>query len=145
DRLAALANEIDPQRIDVSREPVPFEQIPTELAASHIGVVPTLHDHFTELLLPVKLLEYVHMGLPVVASRLPGIGGYFGPNELVEFDPGDVDDLARAVQALCADPHAAHVRAVAATERLSEITWESQRARYLRLVDGLAGARDAAR
>jgi glycosyltransferase involved in cell wall biosynthesis len=137
DRLAALAAQIDPQRIDISREPVPFERIPAELAASHIGVVPTLHDHFTELLLPVKLLEYVHMGLPVIASRLPGISSYFGERDLTEFTAGDEHDLARAVESLCADPGAARERAASATRRLAEIGWDSQRARYLSLVDEL--------
>ena len=47
-------------------------EIPGRLAEAHLGVVPTLRDDFTELLLPVKLLEYVHMGLPVVASRAAG-------------------------------------------------------------------------
>jgi len=137
DRLAALAAQIDPQRIDISQEPVPFERIPAELAASHIGVVPTLHDHFTELLLPVKLLEYVHMGLPVVASRLPGIAGYFGDDDLAPFVPGDESDLARAIESVCADPGSARVRALSATRQLSAIAWESQRARYLSLVDEL--------
>jgi glycosyltransferase involved in cell wall biosynthesis len=137
DRLAALAAAIDPQRIDVAPEPVPFQQIPAELAASHIGVVPTLHDHFTELLLPVKLLEYVHMGLPIVASRLPGIASYFGDEDLTSFAPGDEQDLARAIESVCADPAAARERARSATRRLSGIAWESQRARYLSLVDQL--------
>ncbi len=137
ERLAALAAQIDPRRIDISREPVPFEQIPAELAASHIGVVPTLHDHFTELLLPVKLLEYVHMGLPVVASRLPGIAGYFGDSDLATFVPGDENDLARAIESVCADPAWARERARSATQQLSEIAWRSQRARYLSLVDEL--------
>jgi glycosyltransferase involved in cell wall biosynthesis len=137
DRLAALAAEIDAERIDISRDPVPFERIPAELAASHIGVVPTLHDRFTELLLPVKLLEYVHMGLPVVASRLPGISGYFGEDDLATFLPGDAEDLARGIETLCADPAAARERAASATQRLSQIAWTSQRARYLSLVDEL--------
>lgn len=144
DRLAALAAEIDPARIDISRDPVPFERIPGELAASHIGVVPTLHDHFTELLLPVKLLEYVHMGLPVVASRLPGISSYFGEQDLATFVPGDAADLAGALETLCADPGSARERAASATRRLSEIAWTSQRARYLSLVDELT-ARPARR
>jgi glycosyltransferase involved in cell wall biosynthesis len=137
DRLAALATQIDPLRIDVAREPVPFERIPEELAASHIGVVPTLHDHFTELLLPVKLLEYVHMGLPVVASRLPGISSYFSERDVSEFVAGDERDLARAIESLCADPAAARERAASATRKLAAITWQSQRARYLSLVDEL--------
>jgi glycosyltransferase involved in cell wall biosynthesis len=139
DRLAALASEIDPERIDVAAEPVPFAQIPAELEAAHIGVVPTLHDRFTELLLPVKLLEYAHMGLPVVASRLPGIGGYFSERELAQFTPGDPEDLARAIESICADPAAARTRAASATLCLRDIAWEHQRECYLDLVDGLVG------
>jgi glycosyltransferase involved in cell wall biosynthesis len=139
DRLAALAAQVAPDQIDVAPRPVPFEQIPAELQRAHIGVVPTLHDRFTELLLPVKLLEYVHMGLPVVSSRLPGIAGYFSARELCEFAPGDPADLARALEAVCADPAAARERAAQATERLTEIAWEQQRERYLALVDELTG------
>ena len=139
DRLAALAADIDAERIDVAAEPVPFAQIPAELEAAHIGVVPTLHDRFTELLLPVKLLEYVHMGLPIVASRLPGIGGYFSERELCEFRAGDPEDLARAIESLCADPASARARAEGATLCLRDIAWEHQRERYLGLVDELTG------
>jgi glycosyltransferase involved in cell wall biosynthesis len=139
DRLAALAGEIDPERIDISAEPVPFEQIPSELEAAHIGVVPTLHDRFTELLLPVKLLEYAHMGLPVVASNLPGIAGYFSERELSWFKPGDPEDLARAIESICLDPGTARLRAERATASLRAIAWEQQRERYLGLVDELTG------
>jgi glycosyltransferase involved in cell wall biosynthesis len=140
DRLAGLAAQIDPERIDVAVEPVPFAEIPRELEAAHIGVVPTLHDQFTELLLPVKLLEYVHMGLPVVASRLPGIAGYFSADDLRLFTAGDSEDLAAALEAVCANPAAAVQRAARATERLADITWDSQRERYLALVDELVGS-----
>jgi glycosyltransferase involved in cell wall biosynthesis len=141
DRLAALAEQIDPQRIHVTPEPVPFERIPAELQAAHIGVVPTLHDRFTELLLPVKLLEYVHMGLPVVASRLPGISGYFSEGDLHEYTPGDPESLALAIESVCANPEEARRRAARATERLVDIAWTRQRERYLSLVDELTAAR----
>lgn len=137
DRLAALAAQIDPQRIDVAADPVPFAQIPAELEAAHIGVVPTLHDGFTELLLPVKLLEYAHMGLPIVSSRLPGIAGYFSESELCEFQAGDPEDLARAIESIVADPVSARRRAMRATDRLEAIAWKQQRERYLGLVDEL--------
>ncbi|HST55127.1 MAG TPA: glycosyltransferase family 4 protein [Solirubrobacteraceae bacterium] len=143
DRLAALAAQIDPERIDVAKDPIPFEQIPAELEAAHIGVVPTLHDHFTELLLPVKLLEYVHMGLPVVSSRLPGIESYFSDADLQPFTAGDPEDLAKAIEAVCADPANARERAASATMRLADITWDSQRTRYLALVDELVARRVA--
>jgi glycosyltransferase involved in cell wall biosynthesis len=143
DRLAALAAEVAPGRVDVASEPVPFARIPAELERAHIGVVPTLHDCFTELLLPVKLLEYVHMGLPVVSSRLPCIANYFPEDALKTFTAGDPADLARVLGDLCSDPAAARERAARATHRLEPIAWERQRERYLALIDGLAGARSS--
>jgi len=139
DRLAALAEQVAPGCVDVAPEPVPFERIPGELERAHIGVVPTLHDAFTELLLPVKLLEYVHMGLPVVSSRLPCICDYFGEGEVSMFTPGDPHELAAALRELCLDPGGARRRASLASRRLQEITWERQRERYLALVDELVG------
>jgi glycosyltransferase involved in cell wall biosynthesis len=141
ERLAALAHELAPGRVDVAREPVPFERIPGELERAHIGVVPTLHDPFTELLLPVKLLEYVHMGLPVIASRLPCICDYFSEDEdLRMFTAGDPHALAAALRELSLDPSAARERARRASARLQPIAWERQRDRYLALVDELAPA-----
>ena len=136
DRLAALAAQVAPERIDVAPEPVPFEQIPAELERAQIGIVPTLHDSFTELLLPVKLLEYVHMGLPVVASRLPCISDYFRDGEdLSMFTPGDTTIWPRRC-AICTLILVAHtVAPCLPARRLGEISWERQRERYLALVD----------
>jgi glycosyltransferase involved in cell wall biosynthesis len=137
DRLAALAAEIAPERIEVAVDPVPFAEIPGELAAAHVGVVPTIHDHFTELLLPVKLMEYVHAGLPVVASRLPAIERYFGDDAAMLFEPGSPAALATAIEHIVHDPGAARVRAARATELLAPLAWSAQRERYLAMVDEL--------
>jgi glycosyltransferase involved in cell wall biosynthesis len=136
--IRRLADAIAPDRIEVFG-PVPVASIPAELEAANLAVVPTLHDRFGELLLPVKLLEFVHMGLPVVASRLEGIASYFSDRQLRLFTPGDPVDLATAIAAVCDDPAAARQRAVRATERLKAISWDKQRARYLSLIDRLTG------
>lgn len=136
EQLRALAQSIAPDRIEVAG-PVPFSDIPGELRPAHIGIVPTLHDQFTELLLPVKLLEYIHMGLPVVASRLPGITEYFSQDDLRLFKPGDADDLAGAVRDVLSAGDDALTRASHASRKLEQISWDRQRERYLSLVDGL--------
>lgn len=141
DRLAALAGSIAPDRIEVASEPVPFAQIPEELATAHVGVVPTIHDEFTELLLPVKLMEYVHAGLPVVASRLPAIERYFGDEALRLFEPGSPASLAAALEDVLRDPAAARASAALAADRLAPLRWPEQRRRYLAMVDDLVGSR----
>jgi glycosyltransferase involved in cell wall biosynthesis len=135
-RLAASAAEVAPDGVRIAPQPTPVEEIPGRLAEAHLGVVPTLRDDFTELLLPVKLLEYVHMGLPVVASRLPVIERYFGDDVLLA-EPGDAACFAAAIEGVRADPTTARIRAGLASKRLAEIEWRRQRQGYLALIDGL--------
>lgn len=135
-RLAAYAAEQAPDGVYVAPRPTPVEQIPARLEEADLGVVPTLRDDFTELLLPVKLLEYVHMGLPVVASRLPVIERYFGDDVLLA-EPGDAASFAAAIEGVRRAPDSALHRAQGASERLAKIEWRRQREDYLDLVDGL--------
>jgi glycosyltransferase involved in cell wall biosynthesis len=135
-RLAAFAAEHAPGGVHVAAQPTPVEEIPARLEAADLGVVPTLRDDFTEMLLPVKLLEYVHMGLPVVASRLPVIERYFGDDVLLA-EPGDPASFAAAIEGVRSAPDSALARAQGASERLARIEWRRQREQYLQLVDGL--------
>jgi glycosyltransferase involved in cell wall biosynthesis len=139
--LAAFASEVAPEGVRIASQPTAVEEIPARVAEADLGVVPTLQDGFTELLLPVKLLEYVHMGLPVVASRLPVIERYFG-DDLLLAEPGDAASIAAAIEGVRGDPVAARSRAERASQRLARIEWRQQRQGYLELVDGLvAGTR----
>ena len=138
--LRSLAARVAPGNVHVAARPTPYEEIPGRLESCDLGVVPTVRDQFTELLLPVKLLEYVHMGLPVVAARLPVLEHYFGEQELRFFTPGSPEALADAIEATLADPEGSALRVERAQERLAEIAWSGQRRRYLSLMDELATA-----
>jgi glycosyltransferase involved in cell wall biosynthesis len=139
-RLAAIASEVAPEGVRIAPQPTPVEEIPARLEEAHVGVVPTLRDDFTELLLPVKLLEYVHMGLPAIASRLPTIERYFGDDVLLA-EPGDPASIAAAIEGVRADPVAARLRAERASRRLERIEWRRQRQGYLEMIDGLVRQR----
>lgn len=137
--IVDLAAKLAPHSVRVAPEPTPLEDIPAKLRRAHVGIVPTLEDEFTRLLLPVKLLEYVHMGLPAVVARLPVIERYFSDDEVSYFTAGDVESLVEAIERVLRDPAAATERAVRAQRRLVDIAWPRQRAGYLSLIDELAG------
>jgi len=139
-RLAAAAAAIAPEGVRIAPRPTPVERIPERLEAADIGVVPTLRDDFTELLLPVKLLEYVHMGMPAVASALPTVKRYFR-DDVLYAKPGDPASIAAAIEAVRRDPGAAAARARSASERLRQIEWSRQRRGYLEMIDGLIAER----
>jgi teichuronic acid biosynthesis glycosyltransferase TuaH len=57
---------------------VDFDQLPRYLAAASVGLVPYTHSRFNTGSFPLKALEYLAAGLPVVSTSLPAmewIGG----------------------------------------------------------------------
>jgi len=76
---------------------VPLERIAGEIPKADAGVVPNERTPFTELNLPTRIFEYLAMGRPVVAPRTTGVLDYFGEEDLFLFEPGDAEDLARAI------------------------------------------------
>ena len=83
---------------------VALEEIPRKLGGSAIGVVPNRESAATQIMLPVKLIEYAMLGIPIVAARLVPIGQYFDAESVEFFQPGNADDLARAIAYLHRDP-----------------------------------------
>ena len=50
---------------------IPAEEVPSYLAAMHIGITPYAHSPFNHASFPLKTLEYLGAGLPVVSTDLP--------------------------------------------------------------------------
>ena len=56
---------------------LPMEQVIDFICDAHAATVPNEPSRYTNGILPVKLLEYVVLQIPVVATRLPLIDHYF--------------------------------------------------------------------
>ncbi len=68
---------------------------------------------------PMVLLEAMHAGVPIVATKVGGVPDVVGETEALLVPPDDPDALAAAIRAVRDDPAAAQARARAATERLA--------------------------
>ncbi len=112
----------------------PIESMPAAIAAADVGVAPLRQDIFTDCGLPTKLLEYVTLGLPAIASRTATTADYFSDEMVQLFTPGDAEDLARRLLILYNDPSAARARAARAQRFTDAHNWRIEKASYLMLI-----------
>ncbi|MGA7075313.1 MAG: glycosyltransferase [Halobacteriota archaeon] len=57
---------------------VPFDEIPNYVAAADICLLPAYRNEIMMNIVPIKMYEYMAMGKPVIAAKLPGIEQEFG-------------------------------------------------------------------
>lgn len=118
---------------------IPIDAVAARIAAADAGVSPTSRDAYTDFSLSTKLFEYTAMGKPALASRLPTVERYFGPDGLFYFEPGDAASLAEAIARLVAvGPAGRAARVDRARAVLDRFSWEREGARYVALVERLA-------
>src|SRR5438105_14288345 len=73
-------------------------QIVEAIRDCDLGIIPNHRNIFTEINTPTRIFEYLALGKPVIAPRTQGIRDYFGDGELIFFEVGDADDLARKIE-----------------------------------------------
>lgn len=74
-------------------------ELPALLARAAVGVIPYRRNAFTDTLVPVKLVEYLAAGRPVVSTPMRAAEGFA---DVVTF-AADADAFARAVRAAARD------------------------------------------
>jgi glycosyltransferase involved in cell wall biosynthesis len=95
-RRRAKVLEVEPL-ITFSTRYLPISDVPRLIQQADLGIVPYRRDIFTDGILPTKLMEYVALGVPVLAADTPIIRQYFSETMVQFFHPGDVNDLARNI------------------------------------------------
>src|SRR5665213_3923841 len=63
-----------------------------------VGIIPNRLNAFTEINTPTRIFEYLSLGKPVIAPQARGITDYFGPQDLIFFELGNTDDLAKKIE-----------------------------------------------
>jgi glycosyltransferase involved in cell wall biosynthesis len=135
--VVALSNQLGLEDRIEFRGLIPTVDLPAAFTDATVGVVPQRATNATHLMLPVKLLEYAALGIPVIASRLRTIEHYFGPREVRFFEPGSVEALAEAIVEMHENP--AHRLQMAAQAQAvgARLSWTTQREGFGRAIDSL--------
>jgi len=112
---------------------LPQRDLPARLTRCTAGLVPTRLDGMTRYSLSNKLLEYIHLGLPVLAARLPAYTQYLPDDAAWYWTAGDATDLARVIESygLASPTERAH-RAQRAQAAVASIAWQGEREKLRR-------------
>jgi glycosyltransferase involved in cell wall biosynthesis len=122
-----LAQDLNVQdQVRFSPAGYPLEALPARLLSMDLGVIGNRSNAAGDLMLPVKLLEYVSLGIPVVAPRLRTIQRYFSEDMVTYYEPEDVESLTAAVIGLHRDRQRRERQAALASGFLSTYGWERQ-------------------
>jgi glycosyltransferase involved in cell wall biosynthesis len=122
--LAERLNVLD--SVHFRPEGYPLEQLPARLDAMDIGVLGNRRTVAGELMLPVKLLEYVALGIPAVVPQLKTISYYFADDMVSYYEPDNVDSMADAIYRLHCRPDLGRDQARKAEGFLRDHGWERQ-------------------
>jgi glycosyltransferase involved in cell wall biosynthesis len=125
-------------RIEFSGRYLPIEEALARVATADCGVIPNRPSVLNRFALSSKLFEYVALGIPVVVSRLETLEAHFDASEVTFFEPGDAELLAAAIQSVARSRSDARSKARAASSRAESYSWQVNRLRYQKVLEGLS-------
>ena len=107
------------------------------MGKADLGLEPKRNGIFVGDAMSTKILEFMSLGVPVIASDTRVHRHYFDTRVLEFFNSGDEKDLARAILKLATDEDYRKHLAKAGAEFAEDFSWEEKKSGYLRLVDRL--------
>lgn len=107
----------------------PFDEMPELLAAMDVGLLPSMPNETMNHIVPIKVYEYLAAGLPVVATRLPGVEEEFRGQTAFTFVAGPAGVIP-AVLDEGFQPQATERRREAIRATVQGQAWETSLARF---------------
>ena len=135
--LKTLSRKLRVESAISFENPVPIQELAAKLGEANVGLVPNNESSATHLMLPVKLLEYATLGIPVICARLRTIEHYFNEESVRYFSPNNARQLARAIQDLYLDPALRDSLSNSAANVVKSFSWPIHSQRFCEAVDSL--------
>jgi glycosyltransferase involved in cell wall biosynthesis len=115
----------------------PVEKIPEIVCGMDLGIIGNRRNlACDQYMLPVKLLEYVYLGVPVIAPRLEIISHYFDETMVRFYEPENVEQMADAIVELFHNRGECERQAHAASKFYQKYNPQEQADLYLHLTTG---------
>ncbi|OIO15055.1 hypothetical protein COV53_02110 [Candidatus Gottesmanbacteria bacterium CG11_big_fil_rev_8_21_14_0_20_37_11] len=137
ERLKEKINNLNLNKSFCFLKPQPLESIDKILKKTDVGIVLAKNGKFTESILPVKLLEFIQMRVPVIATKTRILSQNFDKNMLFFLNKNTPEEFSSAIEHLYANPMLRKNLATNAIKYLVKYNWKIEERKYLSLINTL--------
>jgi glycosyltransferase involved in cell wall biosynthesis len=138
ERLTAMVREqLIGDRVEL-RGFIPIEAVAETMRSVDLGVVPKRKDSFGNEAFSTKIMEFMAMSIPVIASRTKIDEFYFNDGLLQFFESGNVEDLAAKIFEMMQNPVRRKTLREESSRFIALNNWDVKKQEYLELIDSLA-------
>jgi glycosyltransferase involved in cell wall biosynthesis len=139
--LIALANDLGMQNRVMFHDFLPSRKIAQVMATADLAIEPKRSTSaFGNEALSTKILEFMSLGVPVIACRTKIHAYYYDDSIIQYYENDDQSELARQILRLKSDPDLRARLVANAKKYVQENTWDARKHEYLQLVDSLVSA-----
>jgi glycosyltransferase involved in cell wall biosynthesis len=136
--LIELANELKMQNRVIFHDLLPSRDIARVMAQTDLAIEPKrATSTFGNEALSTKILEFMALGVPIVASRTTIHAYYYDDSIIRYYDHDDAAQLAECILQMKRDPESYAQMARRAAVYAAENNWQAKKGEYLQLVDSL--------
>jgi glycosyltransferase involved in cell wall biosynthesis len=136
--LITLANELKMEGRVVFHDFLPSREIARIMAATHLAIEPKrATSAFGNEALSTKILEFMALGVPVIASKTRIHAYYYDDSIIQYYENDDETQLAEQILRLTHDPDLCRRLVSNAKQYVRENNWDARKHEYLGLVDSL--------
>lgn len=114
--------------------PRPYSDLPAYVQGFDVGIIPYVENAWTQAVDPLKLLEYLAAGIPVVASPLPEVRKYATAIRIAPLGEAFVQATLEAAA------HHDRARRDRGTRVAAENSWERRAEQFMAIVDEILSA-----
>jgi glycosyltransferase involved in cell wall biosynthesis len=136
--LILLTNELGMRDRILFHDFLPSREIAQVMAATDLAIEPKRSTSaFGNEALSTKILEFMSLGVPVIACRTKIHAYYYDDSIIQYYENDDETELAQKILRLKNDPGLRRCLVANARKYVQENTWNARKHEYLQLVDSL--------
>jgi len=139
--LLTLVKELELKNYVYFEGLLPMEEIADALRNVDLGIVPKRKDSFGNEAFSTKIMEFMSLGIPVIASSTKIDKFYFNSSIILFFKSEDEYDLARKILKLKNNKNLRNIIKDEALKFIEKNNWNVKKYEYLDLVDFLVNNR----